>query len=118
MISDYINSIISNESTKFLTRAYGNAPTTNSNATQKQMDMAKEALLSLKGPHIRETKLVSEFAPVRQLSWSLDVSDKFRSEFNVWLIEMFGKKRTAYKCNGTILIHPNNAEMLKGLGDG
>jgi len=112
-----ISEFIKDDIDKVFANTYGNAPTTDQALSQKHIDIAKEELFPLNGLPARETLLVPEFAPVRQLSLCLDVSDEFRAEYNDWLIEMFGQKRIAYKCNGVILIHPNNAEMLKRLSN-
>lgn len=68
------------------------------------------------GMQIIENPLIPAERQKLKLHPDAPVSDKFRSEMDKWLLDMFGTERVVYVIAGkTISMNPENAVLIKGL---
>ena len=68
-----------------------------------------DEFLTYSGYRVVESPLCRE--PKLRLSFDVDVSDAFRSEFNAWLLERFGDREVVY------VIDPSTLSFLAGRAD-
>lgn len=67
------------------------------------------------GTRIVANSLIPEIAPKLELRFNLTCcSEKFRLEFNAWLLETFGTNRPIYFYDdNTIFTHPKTRELMR-----
>ena len=67
---------------------------------------------TLYGTPILTNSFMPEFTPVLQMR-ACGCSDEALHSMNEWLIERFGKTRTVYSIDGTLVVHPRTLIYLK-----
>lgn len=77
---------------------------------------------TLFGMKIVTNPSIPENEPKIKLSNDIELPEKFRKDFNAWLLERFGTNRVFYVidssakfgfCGSQILIHPNNEQIMR-----
>lgn len=68
------------------------------------------------GLQIVEHPFIPATQPKLKLRPNVPVTEKFRAEMDVWLLEMFGTERVCYVMSGKVLMaNCENVAMIKGL---
>lgn len=67
---------------------------------------------TLFGTPILSNLCMPEFTPVLQMR-ACGCSDETLRSMNEWLIERFGKTRTVYPIDGTLVVHPRTLAWMK-----
>lgn len=67
---------------------------------------------TLGGTPILSNPYMPEFTPVLQMR-ACGCSDDALRSMNEWLVERFGKTRTVYSIDGTLVVHPRTLAYLK-----
>ena len=74
-------------------------------------DQPEQKLLGLE---VVTNRLIPEFEPVIALSKKVNVSDKFRQQFDQWALDLFGTQRVFYVYqNKHVACHPDTLQWLK-----